>query len=87
MAGEDPFEGPQSRGRSGDVPPGFADRVMARIAAHEAGRRTGPGSRPLPPQSAARLVPAGLVLVAVMVFAVRLASVVLLFLNSPGLVE
>ena len=87
MHPDDLFEAWKQRHMAGEVPPGFADRVMSRVAAYETRRRQGTLARLLLVVVASRLGRAGLVMVALLLFALRLVSVLALFLNSPGIVE
>ncbi len=87
MSTDDLFEAWKQRRMSSEVPPGFADRVMAGVAAYEARRRRGTLPRLLPILAGSHLGRAGIVAVALLLFAVRLGSVLALFLDPPGIVE
>jgi len=81
------FEDWRKRRMSSEVPPGFADRVMLRIAVYEAHRRQGTLTRLLLGLAASRLGRSGIMTVASLLFAVRLASVLALFFNFRGIME
>jgi hypothetical protein len=87
MHTDDLFEAWKKQRMSSEVPPGFADRVMLRIAAHEAQRRQGTLTRLLLGLAASRRGRAAIMAVAVLLFVMRLASVLALFFNFRGIME
>jgi len=81
------FEAWKQRRMSSELPPDFTDRVMSRVAAHEARYRQRAVARLLFVLTASRIGRAGFVTLALLLFAMRLLSVLALFLNLPGVVE
>jgi len=85
MHTDDLFEAWKQLRMSSKVPPDFADRVMSEVAAYETRRRQGTLTRLLWVVAASSRARASIVAVALLLFVVRLASVLTLFLNLQAI--